>query len=283
MRIKKHPPSRNEYVRAGSVWVRNFLKPDVLGLDLNDLYNSLDYNTIVLNETRNATLNHPRIADEHVRFDRCVIVSDGRSFEERQSFFAELPPNVMVLAVNHALAKWKLATGPTRRVINLFVVNNPYAECLGYLPKATKYFPSCVASTRTCHDFVKQYKGNVYFYAPSPNQRFGASPHHSYTIDDYRNPVCAALGLASRFGAKRVMFVCCDESFDVERPAAVRLSNGLWTYPQHVVSQQILDANLFWMKSREDMRIADYSEGPELQHAEYISNDQAGLEFVLGE
>jgi hypothetical protein len=104
------------------------------------------------------------------------------------------------------------------------------------------------------------------------------APHQ---IDDYRNPICAAIGLAYRFGVQRLMLVCCDNSFDKPRDAAVQMKNGLWTYEQHLRSHDIIDANLYWLTHQKDaeVKVADWSNGPEYVNATYISSAQEAIDF----
>jgi len=89
------------------------------------------------------------------------------------------------------------------------VINNPYKEAMNYMsPKNALYFPACIASTRTYHEFVKRYLGNLYLYEPTPETNFGTRKEgHRYFIDDYRNPICAAIGIAYQFGVKKLMCV----------------------------------------------------------------------------
>ncbi len=277
MRIKKH--SKNEYVLGGGLWVRNFHKQNVPYLSINRLYGPEDQSTCVRNEIKNKTLNLANISDEKLVASKVVIVSDGYDFEKRHLFLAKLPKDVVILAVNGALKKWKLMSGDVRRPISSYVVNNPYHECVGYLPN-DNYWPTCIASVRTNESFMKSYKGQKYLYWPTPEEDFGFRLTGQYSIDDYRNPVCAAIGLAYRFGVKKLMLVCCDDSFADKRDAAVQLENGLWAYPQHLRCQQIIDANLMWLlKQDEDIVVSDYSLGPKQTNASYIYDERAAMTF----
>jgi hypothetical protein len=280
MRIKKDLYSRNEYVRAGDLWVRNFAKPEVEGLDLNELFSKDDYEVVLRNELNNRSLRHANITSESISFDKCVIVSDGFRFSEREEFLKTLPANVMVFAVNGVLPKW---TWFQERAINLYVVNNPFRECLSYLPRKTRYYPFCAASHRTCHDFVKQYPGRLYMYTPTVTRSFGVERRDGNLIDDYRNPVCAAIGLAHLFGAQKLLMVGCDDSFEKERPGAVKLENGLWSYPPQLQAQEVIDANLYWFSKREAARVGNWSDGRKFAHAEYIDNATQAMDFLNDE
>jgi hypothetical protein len=283
MFIKKHS-TKNEYVRAGDVWVRNFTKPKVPPLTLDLMFESEDYQTVLNNVYKND--NHPRISEERINFANIIIVSDGYRFTERHKCLLNFPKDIAVIAVNHALKKWSLMESgqpsESQRTVNAYVTNNPYKECLSCLPK--RYFPTCIASTRTHHEFLERYQGSVYVYEPTPIRKFGLKRSASYYIDDYRNPVCAAIGLAHRFGVEKLMLMCCDDSFKEGRDFAVQLPNGLWTFPQHLRSQEIIDANLHWLTHQEErpVEVIDWSEGAEYANATYINSEGEGIDFFTG-
>jgi hypothetical protein len=282
VRIKKDVYSRNEYVRAGGLWVRNFSNPDAQGLDINDLFSKDDYEVVLKNELNNSTLRNANITSERasINFEKCVIVSDGLRFDQREEFFKSIPSDVMIFAVNGVLPKWSWFK---ERPINLYIVNNPFTECLSYLPKKTKYYPFCVASYRTCYDFVRQYSGRLFMYTPTLARGFGSERRDGSLIDDYRNPICASISLAFLFNAHRLLLVGCDDSYEKERPATVQLENGFWSYPQQLQAQEVIDANLYWFKKRENARVADWSDGRKYNNAEYIENATQALAFLNDE
>lgn len=283
MRIKKHH-SGNEYIRAGNVLVRNFTKDCISSIQLTHMFEKDDYALVLKNQELNK--NHPKISNEAIRFNNLVIVSDGYDFDNRHLFLGKLPKDVGVLVINRALLRWKLLLPTTpvdqRRSVNAFVVNNPYKECMAYTPSQdNKYYPVCIASTRTNHEFLKKYLGDVYTYSPTPEERFGFDTKEKYYIDDYRNPICAAIGLAHQFGSKKIMLLCCDNSFKDKREFSIELMNGLYTYPQHLRSEDIIDANIYWLTHQEDKQIevANYSSGSKYRNAIYISAEEEALDF----
>lgn len=281
--IKKHP-SGNEYIRAGDVWVRNFVTEDISPLHITHMFDRQDYALVLRNEELNK--NYPKISDEKIQFKNIVIVSDGYDFDRRHLFLNKLPKDVAILAVNKALRRWQLMNhkllGNERRTINGFVVNNPYDECLNNLPSSySKYYPTCLASLRTNYNFLKKYAGDIYTYTVTPEKFFGFEKKETYYIDDYRNPICAAIGFAYQFKAEKVLLLCCDDSFKDKRDFSIQLDNGLWTYPQLLKSQEIIDANLYWLThhGKWEVKVRDYSSGKEYVEAAYISNEEEALEF----
>lgn len=276
MKIKKF--HQNQYTLASNVWVRNFTNNCKTPLTQSNLYDRQDYETVIKNEQANSS--SPKIADESIAFSKILIVSDGFNFQKRHQIIAEMPSDVCVLAINGALKNWKL-TG--KRAINAYVVNNPYQECMTFMPRPNGYYPTCVASIRTNHQFIEEYKNDVYVYCPTPDIRFGNSYSEKYFIDDYRNPVCAAISLAYQFGVEKLMLMCCDESFENKRDYAVQLKNGLWTYPQHIMCKEIIDANLYWLTHQKDREVVavDFSDAGDYLNASYIKSEKEAVEFFI--
>ena len=285
MQIKKHS-SKNEYIYAGDMWVRNFTKKKVQHLDINMLFVRDDFQTLLENENKNS--KNPRISDENIVFRKIVIVCDGHDFATRHKIIQKLPKDVAVLAVNGAMKHWTLMSSKIdrdqRRSINGYIINNPYSEAKSYLPgKDARYFPTCVASERTNYQFIEGYAGDVYTYEPASSKLFGRNKGEKYKIDDYRNPICAAIGLSYQFGVRKLMLMCCDDSFEHERDFAVQLDNGLWTYPHHLKSQEVIDANLYWLTHQEgvEVDVCDYSSGREYVNATYINDEDGAIKFFV--
>jgi hypothetical protein len=288
--IIKKTENNNEYIAAGGVWVRNFTKHNVPAVSVTSLTMRDDYQKLLYNEQKNLQQGYGNIAEESVAFENLIIASDGYSIDERQHFVSKLPTNVYIFGVNQILHRWRMLKpeleNVDRRAINLYIVNNPYQECMRYMPPSTyPYYPSCVSSLRTYHEFIARYKGRMYYYQPTPEKDFGFEIKPGFFVDDYRNPICAAIDLAFRFGVKKLMLLCCDDSFKDERAAAERLENGLYTYPQHLLCQDIVDAKLYWLSKFKDrkIKVADFSDGRKYLNATYIETDQQAVDFFLKE
>lgn len=287
MRIKRSP-TNNEYIRAGDAWIRNYTKPNVSAVGLTRMHARQDYDAVLANEIKNK--NCPRISDETINMENVVIVSDGHNFRWKHLCIAKFPKNVRILAINRAMRNWKLMSNKLeendRRAINAYVINNPFQEAMSYLPSAeNQYYPTCISSTRTHYPFLKRYQGDTYVYEPTPQRDFGTDKTERYFIDDYRNPVCAAVGLAYQFGATKIMLLSCDDSFAEQKDFAEQLPNGLWTYPQHIRSHEIIDGNLYWLTHQDDreIKVADWSDGPKYDNAAYISDEEEAIRFFIEE
>ncbi len=276
MRIKKHS-NQNEYLLTEDrIWVRNFCKMNVPKIDINNLISSNDYQLLLENEKVIRKNRIPSIDIEHFFSSNIIIVSDGFDFSKKQKILSKLPSEVTIIGVNRSLAKWQLVGSncpkELKRNMNYFLVNNPYQECTKYIPTQHKYFPKCVISNRTNIGFTQNYRGNQYTYSPVKDEHyFGLYGDTEYKIDDYRNPICAAIGLAYKFRATKILLFCCDDSFENERPGAIQLENGLWTYPQQLISQRTIDANLHWLP--EQVKTGNHSCGAKMKNATYISEE----------
>jgi len=179
----KKTSDRNEYILAEDIWVRNFTKDGVPYQDINRLITRDDYYRLINNEFSSLPLNIAGIdQEEGIRFSKVVLISDGYDFEERHKILSSLPNDVTIFAVNGALRKWTLARTQDRRSINVYVINNPYDDAKKYLPIETKYYPTCITSSRTHYNFLEKYKGNMYCYEPSSQEGFGhkKSVHHCH-------------------------------------------------------------------------------------------------------
>ena len=270
MRIKKHS-NKNEYLLTyAGMWVRNFHKMNVPYIDINKITQTNEYALLLKNEIINTKNRYAWIDSEDFQHDKIVIVSDGYKFEEMNKVLEKLPKDVAIMAVNGALTKWKGSRTPT-----YYVVNNPYVQCMQYKPKSI--FPKCIASTRTYHEYLEKYKGAKYRYMPVSEEGYAGpkSNEINYQIDDYRNPICAAIGLAYQFDVKKLVLACCDDSFDTERPGADKLPNGLYQYPQQKIPHSLIEGNLYsWLRSsKPDLLVRNASFGLECRLAAYIEKD----------
>jgi len=269
MRIKKHS-NKNEYLLTpAGMWVRNYTKTLVPFVDINSLTREQEYSLLLENETVNNRSRHPWVDSEKFLHDKIVIVSDGHWFNVVEKVLGRLDKSVTIMAVNGALKKWKES-----RVPGYYVVNNPYPECLHFMPRV---FPRCIASVRTNHQFLERYRGVKYRYLPVGDEKFSGTKGSEveYQIDDYRNPICAAVCLAYHFGVQKLLLACCDDSFGEERPGAEALPNGLWQYPQQRVGHGFIDGCLYWLRqSGPEMSIRSSSACLEYENAPYIRPEE---------
>lgn len=271
MRIKTF--EKNKYILSKEgVWVRN-LCSTAKNIDINNLY-SKEKSIWLNNEFSNikkSKLDLPPIQHENI-----IICSDGYGWEEKQKILASVPYNlVKIIGTNQSLSKWNMvgSKAELKRAMSFYVVNNPYKECVSYLPKKHNYYPDLVASLRTNSDFINQYKGEIFFYKPSDDLDYSSPPNIlGLRLDDYRNPICAAISLSYKLGAKKILLFCCDDAFEDERPNSIKMENGLYQYPQHIMSQNIIDQQLYWL-SKNDIKIFDHSCGIKYKNAEYIKQD----------
>jgi len=273
MKIKrKH---QNEYLfTPEKMWVRNPYKI-AKAIDINNLSTKEDYLTYLKNETYNKKLKCLKIDSDKRLKKNIVIVSDGYDFENKQKILAQLPyKEVTIIGTNRSLAKWNMIRGDIKRSMDFYVVNNPYEEAYSCIPTKHSYYPHAICSTRTNPNFTGRYPGHKYFYTPVNDVDFTSSnSDYQYMIDDYRNPICAALGLAIRFGVKKLLLFACDDSFNTDRPASITLENGLYCYEPQITAHNIIDNYLYWMKNH-NIDIKDHSCGSKYLNADYITEEE---------
>lgn len=274
IRIKKQ--NKNEYIYAEGLWIRNPYI-NVNPLDLNDMFRE-EINLFLSNETKNLSLPCLQ-SDEFNDFamENVVICSDGHDWARAQEILAEIPnKNVKVIGINGSLKKWNMVAdlSDKKRVMSAYFVNNPYKECLSYLPNRHRYYPSLVASTRTNPEFISEYLEKPTFYRTTNDGKYSGIPRDGcMVLDDYRNPLCGAISYCVRKRVKKLALLCCDEAFCEERPGSEKMKNGLFQYPQQIMSQKIVDAQFHWLRSV-GVQVADSSSGIEYKNATYIKNEE---------
>jgi len=269
-RIKKSKDGNQYLLTDEGMWVRDFTRPQVPYVDLNDTITSGDHLQILRNEVRNRSLKMPWLDSENFSMRHVVIVSDGYDFEKKHEMLASLPREFTIIAVNGALKRWSLKS----REPNWYLINNPYEEAMRFLPKGRRNLPRCIASVRANTNFLASYDSNKYKYYPVNEGSYASigSKDSKWHVDDYRNPVCAAICIAYRLGAESFTLFCCDDSFKDERPGAVRLEHGLYAYPQQIKAQNIIDGMFFWISYNQynNHYVFDQSSSKKLQYATYI-------------
>lgn len=256
MRIKKYP-SGNSYIKTqNGTWVRNLTALNVPFIDINHTISENDHFKFIENEFENNLQRYPWIDEENFYFEKAIIVSDGYGFDKKHEILNEVNDEVVIIGVNKVLKKWR-----NKRKINLYVANNPYEECLNYL-SGHRTNPTCVFSERTYYGFLQNYTGGRMFrYSPTKEESYSGtvSKNRKWHIDDYRNPICASLGLCYRFNIKKVMLFTCSEGFEDFRPGAINLKENIWIYPQQKIVNDIIDANMYWIKKAKT-ELGSYSE-----------------------
>ena len=264
-RIKKI--KNNQFVKTENYdfWVRNFCSYSAPYVDINSTTKQSEYFLFLKNEFYNNKKRYSWIDSENIYHPTIVIISDGFDFENAQKALQDCDDQICIVGVNGSLKKWK-----NNKSLNYYVVNNPYDECLNYLPASNKTLPKCIASNKTNHIFLERYNGIKYKYYPTNEEKvnFGNTRENVYQVDDYRNPICASINLAYRFRCKKLLLLSCDDSFTEEKPGSIKLENELYCYPQQIMASEIIDSCLYWIK--DNIEIKYYSHSKKLKNAEYI-------------
>lgn len=279
-KIKKKIKNNDYILTEDSVWVRNFCT-DFPGVNLNSMISKADVPLLLNNELTNFKARYPGIDSEQIQKRNVIIISDGPEFKNRHKLLSQISGST-IIATNGSLNKWELigdnCPASQRRAIGYYVVNNPYEDCMHYLPKKTRYYPHCIASTRTNPKFLQEYKGLKYLYSPTSDSFFsGPEFNFGYTLDDYRNPVCAAINLAVKFRAEKILLFSCDDYFEEKRSGTIMIDD-VWCYPQQLMSHRIIDSCLYWL-SQAGITTGYHSDGPKFNHAAYITEDKLNSFF----
>jgi hypothetical protein len=277
MQTRTKKIKNNEFVRTPNhnFWVRNFCNYSCPYVDINSTTSEKEYFLFLENEFYNNKNRYPWIDSENIYYPTIAIVSDGYDFENSHKFIDE--QDICIFAVNGALKKWKNNKSP-----NYYIVNNPYNECLSYLPRTNRTLPKCIASSKTNHTFLERYNGIKYKYYAVNEEKvsYSGSKENMYQVDDYRNVICASINLAYRFQCKKLLLLSCDDSFVEEKPGSIKLENGLYSYPQQNLISEIIDSCLYWVKDK--IEIKYYGHSKKLDNAGYIQLSEV-KEFTTNE
>ena len=272
-RIKSNPDGNKYILTNENMWVRKFTAEGISFVDINKTIKQSDHFVFLENEVKNNLQKHTWIDSENYDMRKVLIVSDGYDFSNKHKILANIPKDVTIIGVNGSLNKWSIPN----RSLNWYLSNNPYEECLHYLPRRNKILPKCIISPRTNHKFVSSYKGLKYKYYPVNEDGYTTLGKNEigWQVDDYRNPICAAIGIAYTFGAEKICLFCCDDSFETFRDGSEKLENGLYQYPQQRTAHGLIDGLFYWLKNHEyyDFDIVDCSSGKEYDNATYIKEE----------
>lgn len=265
--------NKTNYLMADKgIWVRDFTSFGS-NVDESNLFHKEEYGMIVENEVKNKSLNKPKFDFKSIKKENIIIVSSGFDFKEKHKLLNSVSKDTMIIGTNRVLREWSLVgeklKPSERRGINFYVINNPYNDCSNFLP-LSNYYPRCISSIRTNHKFVKEYKNDVLFYAPQRQENFSVIEKGMERIDDYRNPICAAINLSWVFEAKKILLLFCDDSFIDNKQGSVKLENGMYCYEQQITAQKIIDSMCYWLRSK-NIKIGYNSCGKKMKNAEYIN------------
>jgi len=274
LRIKKTKNGNEYLLTKNNIWVRNPNKDTVPYIDINSSYRDSNYGEFYKNEKENEFTNTISIERENLELNKVIIVSDGYDFVNKVKNLDELPRDIKIIAVNGSLAKWPLKN----RYPNYYLINNPFEECMKFFPRQLKTHPNCIASTKTYSNFLKNYRGVIYNYNSVDEVYYKCkkSVEPMFQIDDYRNPICAALGLCDKFYTNKVLLLCCDNSHSTCKDGMQKLENDLYQYPQNEIAHGIIDGICYWFKQNKmkNMEVSDSSSGEKYINTQYISTEE---------
>ena len=270
MKIRTKKIKNNEFIKTPNYgfWIRNFCNNSSQVIDVNKTIDEKEYFLLLKNEFENNRKKYPWADSENNNFNTAIIVSDGYDFDEIHLLLKKIN-GVCLIGVNNSLKKWN----NTSTSLGYYVVNNPYEDCLRFLP-SKKNLPRCIASNRTYPEFLENYNGVKYKYSPANEEsiNLNKSSDGYCQIDDYRNPICASINMAYKFNCSEIILLCCDDSFKDNKPGSVLLENGLYNYPQQNIANEIIDCCLYWF-AKNGRKAYYHCNGKKFDNAEYIKKE----------
>lgn len=243
VQIKK-TSDRAKYVLSGDAgWVRDFTGNH--GVILSDVYDTNSVRVAVANESANRTYNLPMIDRESIVSPHVVVVSDGTDLQ------AVLPlvnvfskQKTLIVGVNNSLSSQEFFP-------HYYISNHQGEESLSLIPKQ-RVLPNLIASCRANSSFVRKYRqrgGVAFIYVPTPSRQFSSNLFKSnFTIDDYRNPICAAINLAYRWNAIKLTLLAPHDFYAESKAGTQKIRNGVNIYPQQKTAHNYVDGCLYWLR-----------------------------------
>lgn len=278
-RIKKSQNGNEYLLTQNNVWVRNFNKDLVPYIDINSSFKDANYGEFYKNEKENEFINSSSIDRESMELENVVIVSDGYDFKNKVQIVKDLPRDVKIIATNGALANWPL----TERYPNFYLINNPYMEAMRFFPRKMRVHPTCIASTKTYSEFLKNYRGAIITYNSVDEVYYKCRKaiEPLFQIDDYRNPICAALSICNKFFTSKILLLCCDNSKESFKEGMIKLENNLFHYPQNEIAHNIIDGLCYWFFKNpvKITNIVDHSAGEKYFNIPYIKTEDISSFF----
>lgn len=243
VQIKK-TSDRAKYVLSGDAgWVRDFTGTS--GVILSDTYDTDSLRIAVANESVNRTYNLPMIDRESITSPHVVVVSDGTDLQAVLPLVNVLSKQkTLIIGVNNSLSAQEFFP-------RYYLSNHPGEESLSLIPRQ-RVLPNLIASCRTNSSFVRKYRqrgGVAFVYVPTPSHRFSSNLFKSnFTIDDYRNPICAAINFAYRWGAMRFTLFAPHDYYSESKAGTQKIRDGVNIYPQQTTAHNYVDGCLYWLR-----------------------------------
>lgn len=270
---------KSRYLLSGEKWVRDFTKS--AGKDINKLYDRDSIRKSIENETVIRGMNLPLIDRENYFHSDVVIVSDGFDVESCKDLINFLGKNKTVIIGVNGVMSCSLQIRPS-----FYLINEIDSDAMSYFPARMSILPPLIASVRSHPEFVSRYKARraaVYNYVPTGSDQFSSKLFScSYTVDDYRNPICAALNLAFRWGANRILLLAPHDLFKENREGTKKINSGLYIYPQQMTAHNFVDGCLHWLKEYNGCESFAVTSGPEFTNAKNVSSAEATRIFSKG-
>jgi hypothetical protein len=238
--IIRDDSNRNQHLKCKDYWIRNPNKTGAVPEDINDLYSENEIKLLIQNEIYNSKLNIPNVETETFEWENVIILGNGYGFKNEHIKLLDDFPNDrknIVIAVNNTPRFWE-----SKRLPNYYLTNN-LSDFSNF-----KFFPILIAGKRSNPISIMKYRNMKYFYSHTPSYKFRSptDSDSSFYVDDYRNPICAAINCCNYYKAKNLILAFCSEGYESQRDGMEKINEFLFAYPQQILADSIINANLFW-------------------------------------
>ena len=256
LKIWEHP-NKNDYVLVDpNIWVRNFTKNVASAYDINNLYNDNEFELLLNNEMAASFCNVPYLSNPLTKNKNAIILNNGYGYKEAKEIIESSEREKhYIICLNNTFKMWS----NIKRMPDLFIVNNPYADCLSQIPLKTEG-TQCICSTRTNMNFYENYKGYIFKYASTENQNFvsGKLPATVTKLDEYRNPVCSAIHFCWLNNIQNILLIGCTVGTSDEREGTQK-HGEFYKLPAQIQSDKIIDSMMMWYKlGNKDSTLCSY-------------------------
>jgi hypothetical protein len=278
-RIKVLSDKSQYFVTNNQKLIRNFINQNH-GYDLNNLYSAQDIKSVIINEGSIKTMNLSGIDKENKFSATVAIVSDGFDIAKCENLINNLGRlGITVIGTNGCM------TCKSRVIPSVYLFNS-VDNVSSWFPNTLQVLPPCIVSVRSNPEFVKKYRSRnklMYTYVPTPNKNFGSNYFNSfYTVDDYRNPICAGINLAFRWQASRIILIAPHDLFSEERPGTKKIAQNIHIYPQQELAHSFIDGSLYWIKEA-GIETWVISSGPKFEFATNFEPEQVIEKLMEGQ
>ena len=259
-KVKQIRSTRNRYVAAGNLWIRDPFLQNCVPLQDSHCFDPEEFDGLVKNQLSNEKTIPNNILDQNYKISTAVIIGEGVRSTELYKQCHDFPDGTSIVSIGSGFLNAASSTH-----INLVLPQDH-----DRIDHAKKYYPSSLFSIYANTKLVEKSQGLKFHYVPTPQSNFG-SGNGVKVLDDYRCPVNLALTLVLKLGAVSILLVGCDRGKTSQLPGMVEISKGTYSYPNQLQSHKTLDAQAYWANEN-GRQIFDLSCGYNYNYIKTVGN-----------